>query len=101
MEAPSLCSAATCLRFGLRRLDPGAGHLNHNDGCDRSRPAKALTPGSLAGQPGWGGCKVSALQDSQPFPAHKHRSTATLPLPLAKAFDSCKTRHERWPGESP
>ncbi len=29
---------------------------------DRSRKDKALTPGSPAGQPGWGGCKVSALQ---------------------------------------
>jgi hypothetical protein len=31
-------------------------------GCDRSQSTKALTPGSPAGQPGWGGCKVSAVQ---------------------------------------
>ena len=38
-------------------------------------------------------CVVSCLVKPQPFRPALHRTTAALPLPLAKAIDSCKTHN--------
>jgi hypothetical protein len=60
-----VCVLSQPLGWNTRLVGPHDGRVVEDDG-DRSAETKAVTPGSPAGQPGWGGCKVTALQKGAP-----------------------------------